>query len=155
KLEHDRLDDCEPAEAHEAPRNSNLETSAARWAGNDDPGAGGSTELGGEWTPVDSVEPGAPPPPARETERNGDQARSLNRGRTRRGGEAGDDREDGKARTGHPSDVCGRDPGAERTQQEVGKRGRESPGQGTTSSRSWSSRAGPMPGIASSSSTER
>src|SRR5262249_43613515 len=155
KLEHDRLDDCEPAEAHDAPRNANLETSAARRAGNDDPGAGGSTELGGEWTPGGGGEPGAPPPPARETERNGDEGRSLDGVGTRCGGEACDDRNYGKAGTGHPSDVCGRDSGAERTQQNVGKRGREPPGQGTTSSRSWSSRAGPMPGMASSSSTDR
>ena len=83
-------------------------------------------------------------------------ASSANRARGAcRRHDGGEDRQRRDGERPAPVSIGGRDPRAEARQQQVGNVEREPPDHGTTSSRSSSIVAGPIPGTASSSSTER
>ena len=125
------------------------ERRSAHRSGDDGCDRRGAADLRSEHAGVESVEPHAPPPPAAERERQ--RAGRQPRARARRGAD----------RQRHEHDrTQRRRTNRVRQGQADARREHEQcrPGafdQGNTTSRSCSTRAGPMPGIASRSSTER
>ena len=112
ELEQDGFVRPQAAEAgHEAGR-TQAEASPPRRAGDDDGRPLRPPHLGQQHTAIEGVEPGAAPPPARESERERDEAESpLRRGRTRRGKPDQGRRKRDERR---PDGVRERDPDAER-----------------------------------------
>src|SRR5262249_52051429 len=118
--------------------------------GNDDRRAPGATDERAQRAAVERVETGASPPPAECRGEHRDSGEPALRARE---GECGDEPERGEnGQTAHPLEIRRSEPEAERGDADV--RRSDTIGHGTTRPRRFSIRAGPMPGIASSSSTE-
>src|SRR5581483_11248063 len=137
ELELDRLAGVHAAEAADAPARALVVAAAANRRGDDHDGAARPADLGAERAAVERVEAGAPPPPPDGGEAGGGEDEPHGRGGAR--GRAGRERK----------------PEAEAGRGEGGRRDGPAEAHGTTSPRRFSIRAGPIPGIASSSSTER
>ncbi len=123
----------------------------APWCrGHDDQRRLGATDLRKQGAAIESVEPGASPPPARQ----GEDARDCPDRLPRAPGK--DDRRSTSERheRRQSDEVRERESQTERGKQGVRRRTERSRNQGATRSLSWSSRAGPIPGTASSSSTD-
>ena len=151
KLEQDGLTEAKTAEAPHLRRNSDLETARAGGPGGHEERALGRVDSREQHAPVERIEAGAPPPPAREEQACGQERRPnrlLGSGR----GDEEQGRPDGRAEERETGHVGARHSQAERRDEDV--RRVSGAAHGTTRSRSWSSRLGPIPGTASSSSTE-
>ena len=150
KLELDALADRQAAEAPHEARRADVEAAGPRRRRDDDGRSTGAAHFGAERAAVERVEAHAPPPPAgagRE-ERNPDEARA-GRSDAERSHDAEGDEEQKRM---HAREVRRSEAEAERRRTEM-RRG-EPHGHGTTRPRRFSIRAGPIPGIASSSSTD-
>src|SRR5581483_8405725 len=153
ELELDRLACVHAAEAADAPARALVVAAAANRRGDDHDGAARPADLGAERAAVERVEAGAPPPPPDGGEAGGGEDEPHGRGGAR--GRAGRERKpEAEAGRADPPEVGRGKPGAERRGEEVRRDG-PAEAHGTTSPRRFSIRAGPIPGIASSSSTER
>src|SRR5207244_12803328 len=120
-----------------------------RGAGDFEHGSLGGVDAGEKDTPVERVQPRAAPPPARQDEDGREQPSP--RAVLARDGEREQTGADCERGQGGATEIrCG-DPDTQRGDVRVW---RGSGGHGTTRSRSWSSRAGPIPGTASSWSME-
>src|SRR6185295_2772776 len=105
-------------------------------------------------TAIERVEAAASPAPAEQREGAHDEQQALRPGDTKGGRpeQAGDDERDG---TVHPHRIGGRETETDRSREQLrGAADGDELAHGATRSRSVSSRAGPMPEIASSSSTD-
>ncbi len=151
KLQLYRFVDRSSREAAHASLGAHDELRLPRRRGDDDDCVPCPADVGRERADVECVEPGARPPPS---ERDEDESGAGEAQRRRFDRGEGRCREQRAAqRDGvHAADVRKRQPEAERRRQNVC--GHPHPGHGTTSPRRLSMRAGPIPGIASSSSTE-
>jgi hypothetical protein len=152
--EEDALADGRAAEPLHRPEGAQVERAPAGRARDDDDRAAGAPVLGGEQAAVEGVEPGASEPEAGEREGRRRQGQTG----TGRGGDRGRrqrDRRDGHEDRRGPEHERGCEARAERGGEDVmwiaGERGRH----GTARSRRASTRFGPIPGTASSSSTDR
>jgi len=128
------------------------EASGDRLGGDDDDRSTRQSYLGQQHAVVERLEPMAPPPPPETGEARHQQPEPV--GRQKRGGNA--ERRDGGRTPGkrvQPTEVGKRDPGREREGEKV-RRCRPDDHDGITSPRRLSIRDGPIPGIASRSSTD-
>src|SRR2546425_4801437 len=153
ELEQDRLMRAEVAEAKHEPGRPHVEPPDPRRPGDHEPGSGSRVETARERAPVERVEPCAPPAPA------GDEDHHAEGGEPRRlVDEQRDEQERGAEQLGNrrrdANGVCTGQAEAESGREKLRRTGARGPGQGATRSRSCSIRAGPMPGTASSSSTD-
>ena len=135
-------------------------------AGDDHGGRRGLADVTGEHARVESVEAGAPPPPAGQEQSQRQSGHAPARIGDRHGHDHGNDGEHG-CTSGNPAGVGGRQPEARAAREDIGVAQEQAPtrsvetragfrhAHGTTSPRSCSIRAGPIPGTSSSSSTER
>ena len=135
-------------------------------AGDDHGGRRGLADVAGEHAPVESVEAGAPPPPAGEEQGQCQSGHAPARIGDRHGHDHGNDGEHG-CTSGNPAGRGGRQAQARAARENIGVAQEQAPtrsvetragfrhAHGTTSPRSCSIRAGPIPGTSSSSSTER
>ena len=150
KLELRGLVEREQPEAPDANGHLQVEAASSRRRGHDDPRPLGPADLGTQGAVVEPVEAGASPPPAGQRQQAGDRADGPPRAcaeHDRQGGGEGDERR-------QADQIRERDPEAERGEQRVWRRTERGWIHGATRSLSWSSRAGPIPGTASSSSTD-
>jgi hypothetical protein len=150
ELEEHRFTKAEAAEVAYLRRNAELEAAAAWRSRGNEQAAFGRVDMREEDAAIQRVEASASPPPAEQKKASDEKRRPEC---LVRGGRGEDERDaDGRAEQRDASDVRARKSHAERRDEEVR---RVSPdGHGTTRSRSWSRRLGPIPGTASSSSTE-
>ena len=110
----------------------------------------GATDLGKQGAAIKSVEPSASPPPARQDQDAPDCPDRLPRARGKGDRRSTTERHD----RGQSDEVRERESQTERGKQGVRRGTERSRNHGATRSLSWSSRAGPIPGTASSSSTD-
>ena len=133
-----------PAVPDDAPGRTLIETPVSGVARHDHAGTLGCSDLGRERATVECVEADAPPPPAEERDGDYEDQTALQRGRCRRE-EQQRRRGTGRIREGKAEAKCAGECVHWIAPREL---------QGATSPLSCSSRAGPIPGTASSSSTE-
>ena len=153
QLELCRLVDRATVERSHLTLRAQIELAFDRRRRDHDAHAAGMADLGGEWAPVERVETVARPPPAGKHEHQRERADADDR-------RIDEDRDDAGKRGEHEHerdpvqapDVREREPGCQRPGQDVSGCGPEP--QAITSPRRLSIRAGPMPGIASRSSTD-
>ena len=151
ELELCRLVDRATVERSHVALRAEIELAFDRRRRDHDAHAAGMADLGGEWASVERVETGARPPPAGEPEQQRERADADDRRVDEDRDEAGERGEHERDPVEAP-DVREREPGRQRPGQDVSGCGPES--QAITSPRRLSIRAGPMPGIASRSSTD-
>ena len=153
KLEEDGFTEAQPAEAPHLGRNAEREAGPARRPSGYEHGALGRVHSRKEDTSIQCVEAGASPPPAGERaaseEKRGSQ-RLVRCGRR----EHDESHPDGCAEQRESGHVGAHQSDAERDDENMRRRRMRRARHGTTRSRSWSSRLGPMPDTASSSSIE-
>ena len=150
QLQLSRLVDREQAEPPDAHGHLQVEPSPTRRRRHDNECCLGASNLREQGTVIETVEADTPPTPARQRQQAGDRPDGPPGAR----GQA--DRDCACERDEHRQAdyVRQRDPETERGEQRVRRRAKWSRDHGATRSLSWSSRAGPIPGTASSSSTE-
>ncbi len=157
KLEQDALPQGNTAEAANLARDSHREWRLARRAGDDYPGACRLVESRGEKALVELVQTETTPPEARADERRTREREPHVRLEPKRCS-SGRDRSNHSCGPGQRDPVRSRKPGSQRCE---GRRRPASlqrfakPAHGVTRSRSCSTLAGPIPGIASRSSADR
>ena len=155
QLEKDGLTHPLRCEAKRISRHPQRESRPPGRSGDHDFGLARTIDVGGEDALVESFESGASPPPADECERE-DEASAGAPARRRR--DRGDEHSAPVTRRTIRSDTRNRDAFANARPEAGGDDEHRWAGpldHGPTSSRSWSIRTGPMPGIASRSSTVR
>ncbi len=155
--------ELEVPKAKDADGHSHGELARARGPGHLDPGETGTPDLRLEDARVEPLQADASPPETGEGQGRCEKRRAAIPGDERRKRESS--RDDGDGRVGFARDESESEPRADGRRQSV--RGGHAPGEiqirpaswirphRSTSGRSCSSRAGPIPGTASSSSTER
>ena len=150
QLELSRLverDQPEPANAH---RHLQVESAAARCRRHDDESRLCAADLGTQGAAIETLEPGASPPPACQCKQTRDRPNSTPGARSKPDCCGTDERSE----RGQADEIRERDPKAHGRQQRVRWGTDWSRDHGATRSFSWSSLAGPIPGTASSSSTD-
>ena len=153
ELEQDSLAERARVELTHLGWNANREWRLSRGAGHDDGGGGRAPDLRREHGAVERVQPGTSPPPAGENERERTGRQAHLRGQDGGCGDGDDEREDDHRR---PHGIGERNADAAREDEERRPTALDhTRDHGETRSRSCSTRAGPIPGIASRSSTER
>ena len=150
QLQLSRFVEREQAEPSDAHRHLQVEPTPTRRCRHDNECCLGASDLQAQGTVIETVEADTPPTPARQRQQAGDRPDGPPGAR----GQA--DRDCACERDEHrqADEIRQRDPEAERGEQRVRRREEWSRDHGATRSLSWSSRAGPIPGTASSSSTE-
>ena len=154
ELEQDGLAGSKRAEPRQLRGHAQVEAARPRRPGDDEARRRALPGQRREHARVERVQAQASPPPAREQERErqqGDPGPRVGHERCRERRADGEERDRERR---HPRRVRQRQPGAGRAREHVGI-DEQHPSHGTTSPRSCSTRAGPIPGIASRSSTER
>src|SRR5882724_1666030 len=134
----------------DAHRHLQVESSPPRCRRDDDECSLGAPNFGAQGAVIETLEPCASPPPARHDEQAGDRPDGTPGAR----GEADRRRASKRNERREADEIRERDPEAERGEQRVRRRAERGRDHGATRSLSWSSRAGPIPGTASSPSTE-
>ncbi len=144
-----------PATEAQHPRSdAHLVLRATCGAGHDGQRIASRSHVAEEDAPIERVESHAPPPPARESERHREQGEPrVQVGHCREPGERSDG-ERGDEHTRAAYRVGEREAADERSREQMRPPVHEHVRHGATSSDSCASRAGPIPGIASSSRTE-
>ena len=154
QLELHRLGDHSPAEAQHTCCDTSLVLPATGGTGHDDQRVAAGADVAEQDAAIERVEPRAPPPPPGE--RQGDdeqpQPRPRLRHKTERRNCEDSEPNNEDARSANRSRE--REPADQRSREHVRPPTHEQARHGATSSVSCSSRAGPIPGIASSSRTE-
>src|SRR6266513_2884598 len=150
QLELSRLVERNEAEPPDAHRHLQVESSPPRCRRDDDECSLGAPNFGAQGAVIETLEPCASPPPARHDAQAGDRPDGTPGAR----GEADRRRASKRNERREADEIRERDPEAERGEQRVRRRAERGRDHGATRSLSWSSRAGPIPGTASSPSTE-
>ena len=142
-----------PRECRDDRRRAHVVLSAARRPGDGHVHAGGRLEVRRQGTAIERIETCTPPPPADKRERDGQQADTALPARDSRS--AAEQRHQSDRERGLDTrDIRRREPKTERAGKELRPVHEQPLPQGATRPRRSSSRAGPIPEIASSSSTE-
>ena len=153
KLQLDGLAQRPPGELCEDRRCAHVVLSTARGPGDGHAHATSGLETRRQRAAIESIETRTAPPPARKRERNRQQTEPASS--TRGGPSAAEQRGHDQSKRGLCAHhVRGCEPQAERAGKQPRHLTEDQVGHGATNPRSCSSRAGPIPAIASSSSTE-
>src|SRR6266536_3900237 len=150
QLELRRLVEGEPSESTNTDRHLQIEPPSPRRGGHDDERPLCAAHFAPQRAAIDAVEPSAAPPPAGQRQNACDRSDCPPRAR----GEA--DRHHGRERNERrqANEIREPDSHAEGSEQRMRRRTEGRRNHGATRSLSWSSRAGPIPGTASSASTD-
>ena len=150
QTQQDGLMHVKGSKAHHERGRAYVETPASRFRGHDDASTFGGPDPGRKWTAVDRFESqGSPAPSADEQQCSDDESIISGKSSRRRDGEHRKQKE----RRGSAREVRQREAEAERSARSVGRVALEQT-HGATKPFSCASFAGPIPGTASSSSTE-